>query len=64
MGDTPAMLAYAKEHQSLGELLEEAAGKRRGGASIGGDVACHRKEVLPKAERLVDRRVCNQLRGM
>ena len=44
MGDTPAMLAYAKEYESLGELLEEAAGKGKG-ASIGGDIACQGKEL-------------------
>ena len=67
MGDTPAMLAYVKDYESLGEFLEEAAGKGKGasigagtliggGASIGGAVAPQGKELTKTrlSERLED----------
>ena len=51
-GDTPAMLAYAREHGPLVELLEKAAGMRRG-ASIGDEVVCQTK--LPTKARPEER---------
>ena len=52
------MLAYARECESLGELLEEAGRKRRG-APIGGDAVCQGKELMKMRleERLEDKSV-------